>query len=71
MAELDAAELAVDAVQRLKADIDIPMGLSTLGIEESELRSLAEATAQITRLLQANPRPLDADSLEEILRRAW
>jgi alcohol dehydrogenase class IV len=67
----EAGELAVDAVQRLKADIDIPLRLSMLGIEEGELRSLAEATAQITRLLQANPRPLDADSLEEILRRAW
>ena len=71
MADQDAASLAVDAVQRLKADIDIPLRLSMLGIEEEELRPLAEATAQITRLLQANPRPLDADSLEEILRRAW
>jgi alcohol dehydrogenase class IV len=71
MADQDAAELAVDAVERLKADIDIPLRLSMLGIEESELRPLAEATAQITRLLQANPRPLDADSLEEVLRRAW
>jgi alcohol dehydrogenase class IV len=71
MADQDAAELAVDAVQRLKADIDVPLRLSMLGIEEEELRSLAEATVQITRLLQANPRPLDADSLEEVLRWAW
>ena len=34
-------------------------------------RPMAEATAQITRLLRANPRPLDVESLEEILRQAW
>jgi alcohol dehydrogenase class IV len=66
-----AAERAVEAVQRLKADVGIPMRLQDLGVEESELRSLAKSTSQITRLVQANPRPLDVDSLEEILRRAW
>jgi alcohol dehydrogenase class IV len=71
MADWQAAELAVEAVQRLKADIGIPMRLSLLGIEEKELRPLAEATAQITRLLGANPRPLDVESLDAILRRAW
>ena len=34
-------------------------------------KPMAEATAQITRLLRANPRPLDVESLEEILRQAW
>jgi alcohol dehydrogenase len=52
-------------------DIGIPLRLADLGIEAEELRVLAEQTAEITRLLQANPRPLDADALEEILRRAW
>ncbi|MGD9048781.1 MAG: iron-containing alcohol dehydrogenase, partial [Anaerolineae bacterium] len=68
---LEAAEQAVEAVERLKADIGIPLSLRDLGIEEEELRPLAEATLQVARLLEANPRPLDADSLEGILRRAW
>jgi alcohol dehydrogenase class IV len=67
----EAAERAVQAVQRLKAEIGIPMRLRELGVEEADLRPLAEATAQITRLLQANPRPLGADALEGILRQAW
>ncbi len=67
----EAAERAVAAVEHLKAEIGIPMRLRELGVAEADLRPLAEATAQITRLLQANPRPLDADALEEILRRAW
>jgi alcohol dehydrogenase class IV len=62
-----AAELAVEAVERLKGDIGIPLCLRELGLGEDDLRPLAEATAQITRLLQANPRPLDADALEGIL----
>jgi len=66
----EAAGRAVGAVQRLKEDIGIPMRLRELGVKEAELRLLAEATAQITRLLRANPRPLDVDSLEAILRRA-
>jgi alcohol dehydrogenase class IV len=66
-----AAERAVEAVQCLKEEIGIPMRLRDLGVEETELRSLAEDTAQIARLLRANPRPLNADSLEGILRRAW
>ena len=67
----DAAELAVEAVQRLKVEIGIPLSLRDLGIQEEELRPLAEATAQITRLLALNPRPLDADALEDILNQAW
>ena len=67
----DAALKAVEAVKRLNADIGIPLRLRELGVAEEELRPMAEATAQITRLLEANPRPLDADSLEGILRAAW
>lgn len=71
ISDRDAAEKAVEAVQRLKSEIGIPMRLRDLGVEEAQLPSLAEATAQITRLLRANPRPLDTASLEGILRRAW
>jgi alcohol dehydrogenase len=63
--------LAVDAVHNLKAEIGIPMNLHELGVEEEDLRALAEATAQVTRLLQMNPRPLDVDALEAMLREAW
>jgi alcohol dehydrogenase class IV len=66
-----AAERAVEAVKRLEEEIGIPTQLQALGVGEEELRPLAEATAQITRLLQMNPRPLDADALEGILREAW
>jgi alcohol dehydrogenase class IV len=71
LSEREAAEKAVDAVQRLNEEIGIPTRLRDLGVEETQLPSLAEATAQIKHLLWANPRPLDTGSLEGILRRAW
>jgi alcohol dehydrogenase class IV len=67
----DAAGRSIQAVQRLKGDVGIPTRLRDLGIRESDLRPMAEATAQITRLLRANPRALDTESLEQILRNAW
>jgi alcohol dehydrogenase class IV len=67
----ESAERAVAAVLQLNGEIGIPTRLRDLGVGESELRSLAEATAGIQRLLDMNPRPLDADALEGILRRAW
>jgi alcohol dehydrogenase class IV len=66
-----AAEVAVTAVQRLQADVGVPTQLRALGVEEAQLRPLAESTASLTRLLRLNPRPLDVDALEGILRRAW
>ena len=71
LSAVDSAHRAVEAVERLNADIGIPLRLRDLGVAESDLRPMAEATAQITRLLEANPRPLDTDSLEGILRHAW
>jgi alcohol dehydrogenase class IV len=67
----EAANRSVRAVQRLKEDIGIPMRLRDLDVQESELRPMAEITAQITRLLRANPRALDIESLEQILQTAW
>jgi alcohol dehydrogenase class IV len=71
LSEWEAGNLAVEAVQRLKKEIGIPMRLRDLGVEEAELRPLAEATAPLTRLLELNPRPLDVDSLQQILEWAW
>ena len=66
-----AAERSVESVKRLAEEIGIPTRLCELGVNQDELRALAKATAQITRLLQMNPRPLDVDALEGILGQAW
>jgi alcohol dehydrogenase len=67
----EAAQQAAEAVHRLNAGIGNPTRLRDLGIAQEDLRDLARDTAQIGRLLAMNPRPLDAEALEEILRQAW
>ena len=66
-----AAKRAVKAVLQLNEEIGIPTTLAEAGGERSNLRPLAEAAAGITRLIRANPRPLDVEALEGILQRAW
>lgn len=67
----DAAQKSVQAVQRIKADIGIPMKLEDIGVNVTDLRSFAETASKLTRLMQLNPRPLNADILEMILQKAW
>jgi alcohol dehydrogenase class IV len=71
LGELQAAERAITAVERLKADIGIPQRLRDLGVREEQLRPFAEKAAGIQRILRVNPRTLTVDDLEEILRWAW
>jgi alcohol dehydrogenase class IV len=66
-----AAERAVTAVERLRADIGIPARLRELGVTEEMLRPFAEKAFGIKRLLRVNPRQANADDLEAILRAAF
>jgi alcohol dehydrogenase class IV len=66
-----AAEKAIAAVERLRADIGIPLRLRDLGVTEDQLRPFAEKAAGIHRILRVNPRPASADDLEAILRAAF
>src|SRR5262245_47146257 len=65
-----AAERAVTAVEKLRADIGIPTRLRELGMTEDQLRPLAEKAAGIRRILRVNPRPVTADDIETIFRAA-
>jgi alcohol dehydrogenase class IV len=64
-------ERCVDAIQKLKRDIGIPMKLRDIGIKESNLRSMAETAATYPRLLRNSARPLSVDAFEGILRSGW
>src|SRR5262249_16744588 len=68
--EASAAELAIRAVEKLRADIGIPRSLRPIGGREEQLRGFAEKAAGIRRILRVNPRPPSVDDLEEILRAA-
>jgi alcohol dehydrogenase class IV len=69
--ERQAAERAVVAVERLRADIGVPGRLRELGVREDQLRPFAEKAFGIKRILRVNPRAVTADDLEGILRAAW
>jgi alcohol dehydrogenase class IV len=62
---------AVDTVHALGRRIGLPASLAEIGIERDSVRELAEQSAGIRRLIDNNPRPLDADALELILTAAW
>jgi alcohol dehydrogenase len=70
LGETEAANRAVEAVERLKADIGIPARLRDLGVKEEQLRGFAEKAFALKRILRVNPREVSVDSLEGILRAA-
>jgi alcohol dehydrogenase class IV len=70
LSEGAAAERAVTAVEKLRADIGIPQRLRDLGVKAEQLRPFAEKAFGIQRILRVNPRPVTEDDLERILRAA-
>jgi alcohol dehydrogenase class IV len=67
----EAAERAVVAVERLRADIGIPGRLRELGVREEQLPELAAKASAIKRIVRVNPRPVTAADCEAILRSAY
>jgi alcohol dehydrogenase class IV len=70
LAEPQAAERAITAVEKLRRDIGIPQRLRDLGVTETQLRPFAEKAFGIRRIMRVNPRPATVDDLEGILRAA-
>jgi alcohol dehydrogenase len=68
--EAQAAERAVTAVERLRAEIGIPTRLRDLGVTEAQLKGFAEKAFGIKRILRVNPRTVTVEELEGILRAA-
>ncbi|HEX6023276.1 MAG TPA: iron-containing alcohol dehydrogenase [Solirubrobacter sp.] len=58
-------------VHELGRQIGLPASLAEIGVSRADLRPMAVASAGIRRLIDNNPRPLDADALERILEAAW
>jgi alcohol dehydrogenase len=65
------ADAAIDAVAGLLESVGIPRTLADLGLPEDRLRWTAEQSLTATRLAENNPRPLDVDALERIVRAAY
>ncbi|MBC2932565.1 iron-containing alcohol dehydrogenase [Nocardioides sp. zg-1228] len=66
----DLADEAIDRVAALLASVGIPATLAEIGLPADQLRWTAEQASGAERLVANNPRPLDVDGLERIVRAA-
>ncbi|PKH37097.1 alcohol dehydrogenase [Nocardioides alpinus] len=66
----DLADQAIDRVATLLASVGVPSTLAELGLPQDRLRWTAEQAMGAERLVANNPRPLDVDALEHIVRAA-
>jgi alcohol dehydrogenase class IV len=71
LSEQQAAERAVEAVDRLRADIGIPGRLREIGVKQEQLRGFAERAHGIRRVMRVNPRSATLEDVEGIYRAAW
>jgi alcohol dehydrogenase class IV len=70
LSERAAAEKAVAAVDKLRNDIGIPQRLRDIGVKQEQLRSMAEKTIGIKRILRVNPRSVTVEEIEAIFNEA-
>ncbi len=68
LSDREAAELAVEAVEVLAEDLQVPRSLSEFGVGESHLPGLAAGVMKVTRLLANNPRVMTQQDAEDIYR---
>ena len=68
--DLAAADMSVEAVERLAQDLRAPNHLSEFGIAEKDIPALAEGVMKVTRLLANNPRTMTLKDAEEIYKAA-
>jgi alcohol dehydrogenase class IV len=68
----DKAEQAIQALEKLRADIGIPLRLRDIGVTADMLPGFAEKAFGIKRLLRVNPRmPASADEILAIYKAAF
>lgn len=68
---MEAAQKAVEAVERLLEAIQVPYKLKDYGIPESDLPKLVEGGMKQTRLFVPNPRDLTQEDVKTIFREAY
>lgn len=61
-----AAECSSTACRQLSVDIGIPQRLSDVGINVDHINALTAGAMEVTRLLNNNPRPVEAKDVEAI-----
>jgi alcohol dehydrogenase class IV len=68
--DLSCAETAVNAIERLAEDLQVPRHLADFGITDKDIPGLAEGVMKVTRLLANNPRVVNLKDAGDIYRAA-
>lgn len=71
LSDKEAADRAVQAMERLCNDVNIPSGLRAFDIPERAITEMAEDASKIERLLNNNPRKLSKEDIEKIYQSAY
>lgn len=71
LADHEVADRVIERMHRLCAEVDIPSGLRSFDIPESDIPELAAEAVKVERLLRNNPRVLSRDDIEAIYRTAY
>ncbi len=72
VSDLSAEEKARKVIEKISewtATLEIPQDLQAYGVVEEDISSLAVSAAQVTRLLNNNPKKVSTDEMEAIYRR--
>jgi alcohol dehydrogenase len=69
MSEREAAEKAVEAVEQLYRDVDLPSGLSLYGVKEEDLPEISQTIAE-NFMVPLSPRIAKADDILAICKEA-
>lgn len=67
----ELAEVAIDMVLELCADIGLPTNMRDLGTPESDIEGLAPIAMKVARPLENNPRPVTQDDATKIYKKAY
>ena len=65
------ADLAIDAVAKLFADIGIPADLAALGLPADQQTWAAEQAITVARLIKNNPRGIDLEAMKDLVGAAF
>lgn len=65
----EKARKVIEKISEWTATLEIPQDLQAYGVVEEDIPSLAMSAAQVTRLLNNNPKKVSTDEMEAIYRR--
>ncbi|MDE5054617.1 iron-containing alcohol dehydrogenase [Niallia taxi] len=65
----EKARKVIEKISEWTATLEIPQDLQAYGVVEEDIPSLAVSAAQVTRLLNNNPKKVSTDEMEAIYRR--